>query len=469
MKKWPPALLLLLATGAHAQAGPMAAAIRQGRAALVASQPERARSLFAAALAHPDGDRADTAAAALGLGQADLWLGHYAEAAGAFRAARTQAVDGGVRQAADTGLAQVLNAQGYPRQAYALVAPFALGQPRSTLELLRAAQALAWQDKTPAYLQAATPPATGYLGTQYPLLADDMRLALAPQVEGRFGYSHDSDGLDVYQVGAQLLSAPIARGTLVQRWGVAAGSSWVDDAQSSRRLDDLALRGQLRVADSHYLDLDLGLMRSGSWRTLQGDARWTWQPSDSFNLSADAERAPVLTSKALAQRLASDVYSLGASLRPAAQWYVLPTYYHQDFSDGNRRDGGSLRLLLSPCDIPGTAGAIGAELSSRAYRSTQPSRGAYFNPAHYSASQLGLIGVYSLDPRWKLRLTANAGRQTIDGTGAGIYTVDVALEGRLPHNGRLQLHLARSSAASDSNGGSGYWNDSLSLSIDYPL
>lgn len=469
MKKWSPSLLLLLATVAHAQAGSMAAAIRQGRAALVANQPERARSLFAAALAHPDGDRADTTAAALGLGQADLWLGHYAEAATAFRTARAQAVDDSARQAVETGLAQILNAQDYPAQAYALVAPFASGQPRATLELLRAAQSLGWQDKAPPYLQAVTPPIEGYLGTQYPLLADDMQLALAPQVQGSFGYSHDSDKLSTYQVGAQVLSAPIVQEGLVQRWGVAAGSNWIDDPQTSRRMDDLALLGQLRIADSHYLDLDLGLARSGNWQTLQGDASWTWRASDSFGLTADAARAPILTDTALAQRIASDTYSLGASLRPGAQWYLLPTYYHQDFSDGNQRDGGSLRLVFSPWDIPDTAGALGAELSSRAYRSTQPSTGTYFNPAHYSATQLGLIGVYSLDPRWKLRATVEGGRQTIDGSGAGIYTVDLSLEGRLPHNGRLQLHLVRSSAASDNSGGSGYWNDSLMLSLSYPL
>lgn len=469
MKKWSPSLLLLLTTVAHAQTDSMVTAIRQARAALVASQPERARNLFAAALAHPNGDRADNTAAALGLGQADLWLGHYAEAAGAFRTARMQAVDDSARQAADTGLAQALNAQDYPAQAYALVAPFASGQPRATLELLRAAQSLGWQDKTPAYLQAVTPPTEGYLGTQYPLLADDMQLALAPQLQGSFGFSHDSDKLSTYQVGAQALSAPITQDGLVQRWGVSVGSSWIDDPQSNHRVDDLALLGQVRIADSHYLDLDLGLARSGNWQTLQGDASWTWRASDSFGLTADAARAPVLTDTALAQRLASDTYSLGASLRPGAQWYVLPTYYHQDFSDGNQRDGGSLRLVFSPWDIPDTSGALGAELSSRAYRSTQPSTGTYFSPAHYNATQLGLIGVYSLDPRWKLRATVEGGRQNIDGSGAGIYTVDVSLEGRLPHNGRLQLHLVRSSAASDTNGGSGYWNDSLMLSINYPL
>ena len=159
MKRQLPLLLLLCST-AHAQTSPMANDIHQGRAALVAGQPEHARALFTAALAHPDGNRADAAAAALGLGQSSLWLGRYAAAATAFRTARVQADDAGTQQAADTGLAQALNAQDYPRKAYALVAPFAKGQQRPTLQLLRAAQSLGWQDKTPAYLQAVTSPVT---------------------------------------------------------------------------------------------------------------------------------------------------------------------------------------------------------------------------------------------------------------------------------------------------------------------
>ncbi|WP_449426809.1 hypothetical protein [Rhodanobacter umsongensis] len=469
MKRQLPLLLLLIST-AHAQTSPMADGIHQGRAALVAGQPEQARALFTAALAQPDGNRADTAAAALGLGQSSLWLGRYAAAATAFRMARAQADDAGTQQAADTGLAQALNAQDYPRQAYALVAPFAEGQPRPTLELLRAAQSLGWQDKTPAYLQAVTPPpATGYVGTQYQLLQDDVRYALSPQLQGSFDYSHDSDNLDTYQVGASFLSAPRDNGNLMQRWGVAAGSAWVDDPSSGRQLDDVALLAQLRIADSQYIDLAPGIGRSGSWQYLQGAARWTLQTSDSFSLSAAAERAPILTDTAIQQRLIDDTYSIGVSLRPAAPWYVLPTYYRQTFSDGNHRDGGTLRVLLSPFEIPDTAAAIGAELSTRVYHSSQPSRGTYFNPAHYSSTALGLVGVYSLDPRWKLRATADAGRQNIDGAGAGVYSVNVSLEGRLPDNGRLKFQIGRSSAASDSNGGTGYWNNSLMLSISYPL
>jgi hypothetical protein len=473
MKRFLPLpLLLLLATAVHAQTTPMATDIRQGRAALAAGQPEQARARFAAALTHPGASREDAAAAALGLGQSAVWLGDYAAAAAAFRMARAQAGDVSSRQAADTGLAQALNAQDYPRKAYALVAPFAKGQLRPTLELLRAVQALGWQDKSPAYLQAASPPPqVGYFGTQYQLLRDDMRYALAPRVEGSFGYSHDSDNLDIYRVGANFLSAPHGSdtGTLIRRWGVATGSTWVSGEQPGHRLDAVALLAQLRVADTHEVGLDFGMGRSGSWQYVQGAARWTMQASDDFSLSAAAERAPILTDTAIRQRLTDNTYSLGVSLRPAASWYVLPTYYRQVFSDGNRRDGGTLRVLLSPGDIPGTAGALGAELSTRVFHSSRPGGGTYFNPASYSATQLGLIGVYSLSPRWKLRATAAAGRQIINGAGAGIYGVDISLEGRLPHNGRLKFQLGRSSAASDSNGGAGYWNNSLMLSISYPL
>jgi hypothetical protein len=448
----------------------MADNIRDGRAALQAGQPRQARALFAAALAHPDGNRADAFAAAIGLGRSALWLGDYPAAATAFRMARQQASDEPGRQAADTGLAQALNAQDYPHAAYALVAPFASGQPRPTLELMRAMQALGWQDKSPAYLQAGdTPGGDGYFPTRYRLLQDDMHYALAPRVEGRFGYSHDSEQLDTWTVGAAYRFAPRSGASLMQRWGVAADTTRVTDGTASRRVDSAALLGQLRIGDDHAIDLDLGMGRSGSWQYLQGALRWTLQPTDRFSLSTAAERAPIPSDRAIAHRLIHDTYSLATSLRPATHWYVVPAYYRQNFSDGNHRDGGSLRVLLSPYDIPGTSGALGAQLSTRLFHASQPSRGVYFNPAHYRATQLGLIGVYGFSPRWKLRATADVGRQVIDGQGAGIYAVNLSLEGRLPHNGRFTLDIGRSSVASASGGGAGYWSDTATLSISYPF
>jgi hypothetical protein len=464
-----PLLALLLSAPLHAQVSTMARDIRAGRSALQAGRPAQARSSFAAALAHPDGRRDDAFAAAVGLGQSTLWLGDYPAAAAAFRKARQQADDTAAQQRADTGLAQALNALDYPRQAEALVTPFARGKSRPTLELLRALQSLGRQDKSPAYLQAAPPPADGYLGRQYALLQDDMRLALADQIDGELAVSHDSENLDTYRLGASFRSAPQNHTWGVSRWGAAADTTHVAQGRLGRQLSDARALGQWRIADLHQVDLDLGLGRVGGWSFVQGALRWSVQPGDSFSVSAAAERAPVLTDGAIDQRLIYNTWSLATSVRPSAHWYLQPGYYRQDFSDGNHRDGGTLRLLLSPYDLAGTPAALGGELSTSSYRSTQPSRGVYFNPARYRASEFGLIGIYRLNPRWKLRVTADAGRQYINAVGADIYALALSLHGRLPHNGRLDLQLGRSSAASVGNGGAGYWNNTLSLSVTYPL
>lgn len=462
-------LALLMSPLAHAELPSTASDIRAGRAALSAGQPAKARVLFQQALAQPGGSAEDRYAAAMGLGQSTLWLGTYSEAAAAFRAAHDAAIDTQGRQAADTGLAQALNAQGYPRAAYALVKPYAQGQAKPTVELMRATQALGWQDLGARYVDLADPPQEGYLGTQYRLLKDDIQFALAPQLEGSVGYSHDSDGLDTWRVGTAFRFALSSHGDWSQRWGVAADTTRVDDGVQARHMDSLALLGQVRVGAFNVFDLNVGPGRSGSWNYVQGSADWTLQPSDSFSLSAGAERAPIPTTTALADRVIYDVYSLGVSLRPAASWYVVPTYYRQNFSDGNHRDGGTLRVLLSPQDIPGTQAAIGAELSARVFHSSLPSHGVYFNPADYRTVQVGLVGVYSLNENWKLRGVASVGRQDVDGAGAGAYTLGVSLQGRLPGNGRLELQLGRSSAASAAGGGSGYWSNSVNLTVRYPL
>jgi hypothetical protein len=93
----------------------------------------------------------------------------------------------------------------------------------------------------------------------------------------------------------------------------------------------------------------------------------------------------------------------------------------------------------------------------------------YFNPEHYRTAQFGLVGVYSLSPGWKLRALASVGRQAVNGAGASVYTVGLSLDGRLPGNGRLSLQIGRSSAASAGGGGSGYWNNSVNLTVRYPL
>lgn len=464
-------ILLALVPLAHAQSVDAGASIRAGRAAMEAGEPARARQLFAQGLAQAAGHPADAYAAAIGLGRAAMWLGHAAEAERAFRQARTLAADDAQRRVADTGLAQALNAQDYPRQAWALTASAAAdGDPRATLERMRAAQSLGWQDRALPVLAATAPPTNGgYLGTQFSLLADDMRYATAARVEGVASYSHDNENLDTWSVGASALSPLRGSAAGSWRWGVAGNTTRVSDDARSRSLHDLAGLGQWRLGEEQNVDLRLGAGQAGHWQYLQGAARWSWQPDDRYGLNAGAERAPLLTTAAIDRHIAYATYSLGANWRPATPLYLLPTLYRQTFTDGNRRDGASARLVLSPLDVSGTPAAIGAQLGVRAFRSSQPGGGAYFNPRHYRAVTAGMTGVLSLGPRWRLRAVADGGRQRADGTSVGIYAVDVSLEGRLPHNGRLQIHALRSSAASVSGGGSGYWNNSVTVSLSYPF
>ena len=460
--------LLLALPAAHAQDA--AAQIRGGRAALVAGHPAQARTRFAAALAQPALSREDHYAAAMGLGQATLWLGDYRAASEAYRDALALATDTPARQAASTGLAQALNAQDRPREALALVAPFAAGQLRASVEALRALEALGWQSRSRPYLEAVpAAPANGYLGTQWRLLGEDMHYALAPRVDGDLDASHDSEGLDTWHVGTGFVAAPLARGQHVLGWGAHADTTVLDDGTRSVRMHAASGQLQWQWGDARRLDLALGAGRAGDWHFLLGDAQWRFQPTDAFALSLGAQRAAVPTGTALAQRLIGNRYALDLSLRPADRWYLFPGAYRQVFSDGNHRQGGGLRLLLDPYDLPGTRAALGAEVSTRLFHDSQPSRGVYFNPSRYRASQGGLVGIYSFDPRWKLRVNADAGRQWVNGEGAATYTLALSLEGRLPHNGRLLLRAGRSSAASVSGGGAGYWNDSAALSLSWPL
>lgn len=461
------ALALALALpAAHAQTP--AAEIRAGRAALVAEQPAQARAHFAAALAMPDLAPEDRYAAARGLGQATLWLGDYQAAGAAYRDALAHASDAPSRQAAATGLAQALNAQDRPREALALVAPLARGRARPSVEALRALRSLGRETEGRPYLDVTPPPTGGYLGTQFQLLGDDVAYALAPHLDALLDGSHDSEGLDTWHAGARFLAAPVTRGHDVFGWGARTDATSVDDHTHHVRLYGASVLGHWHN-DTQRADVTLGSTRAGDWHFLEGSAGWRFQRSDDFALAASVERAAIPTGTALARHLVGNRYAVDLTLRPATHWYLLPGAYRQVFSDGNHRDGGGLRLLLNPYDLTGTRAALGAELSTRLFHDSRPSRGAYFNPARYRATQAGLIGIYGIDPRWKLRANAAVGRQWIDGQGAATYTLDLSLEGRLPHNGRMRLALGRSSAASVSSGDAGYWNNSATLSLSWPL
>ena len=465
------ALLLALTAPACQANDTLAADIRAGRAALVAGQPQSARAHFAAALAQAGADRAARFVALVGLGRAQLWLGSYADARDSFAAAVPLAQTAADREAATTGLAQADNALDYPRRAYSQVAGFARGRLEPTLEVLKAQRALGWQDESLPYLAAlGTVPAQGRLAKECGRLREDAEYAVAKRVAGDFSYRHDSDNLTTWSYGAGVSLPGRPGGAWFPTWNLAAHATWVNDGTQAAKVNVLDGGLEARIGRDQRLRLRLGAGERGGWSFLQGRAGWEFQPTDRFGLNAAAERAPIYTPTALDRHVLYDTYTLGVNLRPGAHWYVLPTAYHQDFSGGNRRDGGVLRVILSPYDLPGTASALGAEFYGRVFRSTLPGGGlGYFNPAHYDEAQLNLIAIHRLAADWRLRAQAGLGSQTADGASAGTYALELTLQGRLPGNGRLSARLGRSNVASVSGGGTGYWNNYLTLTLGYPF
>ena len=465
------ALMLALAAPVCHAGDTAAADIRAGRAALVAGQPQSARAHFAVALARAGADRAARFVALVGLGRAQLWLGSYADARESFAAALPLAQTATDREAAATGLAQADNALDYPRRALAMVQGFAPGRLEPTLETLKAQRALGWQDLSVPYLAAmGAVPAQGRLGEEYARLRADADYAVGKRVQGDFSYQHDSDNLTTWAYGAGASLPGTPGGGWFPVWKLAAHAIWVNDGAQAAKVNDLDGGLEARIGRDQRLGLRLGAGQRGGWSFLQGRAGWEYRPTDRFGLNASAERAPIYTPAALDRHVLYDTYTLGVSLRPGAHWYVLPAAYHQNFSDGNRRDGGVLRVILSPYDLPGTASALGAEFYGRVFRSTLPGGGlGYFNPAHYDEAQLSLIAIHRLAADWRLRAQAGLGSQTADGTSAGTYALELTLQGRLPGNGRLSARLGRSNVASVSGGGTGYWNNYLAVTLGYPF
>jgi hypothetical protein len=442
--------------------------IRAGRQALETGHPQEARAHFGTALAQASPE--DRFAALIGLGRADLWLGRYRSAAADFRGAREAASSDADRHVAETGLARALNSLEYYQQAYALVAPFAKGDLGATVELLRAANASGRFDEAAPYI-AASPPAsdTTRLGKEFLRQKDDIILQLSKRLDADLLYSDDSDGLRVrtYSVGTWLPGAASAQS--FETWHLNFASTSVAAGATTDQLTQVSVGGAARIGAAQHLGVLIGAGSMQSWEFAAGSLEWEAQLSDNAGLNASLERAPILTTLALADRLLFSTYTLGASARLSDHWSIVPAYFHQEFSDGNRRDGGHLKIVLSPYDIPHTTSALGAQFDLREYSSSAPSTGIYFNPAHYRLVKAGVIAAQQISVDWRLRLVAGVGSETIDGASASSYAWDLSLQGRLPANGRLVVRLGRDSFASMVGGGRGYWNNTATLSIVYPF
>lgn len=443
--------------------------IRAGRAALEAADPALARAEFRAAVA-AGLTGSDRLAALVGLGRAELWLGDYRAALQAFQDARRLATSPGDRHAAEVGAARALNALEYHQAAYAQVAPFAAGNPAATVELARAAIALGRPDEALRFIAAGPAPnASSRTGTELLRAKAQAGYELAARADAGYSFTHDSDGLTVKTYAASAILPVAPGGADFHSLRVTAATSDVSRSGEGDRLTEASVGDRVSIGNRQRLEVQAGVGSAAGWTRFEGSIQWEDRLADAATVFGSAERTPIVTPLTLRKGLFYDTFSLGSSLRAADHWTLVPVYFHQAFSDGNRRDGGRFRIVLTPFDIPHSRSALGAQLEARAYRSTQPSAGTYFNPQRYHQEQLGLIGVQQLAPGWRLRLSAGGGSETINGSSARTWSWALSLTGRLPGNGRLELHGGRDSFASLAGGGSGYWTNGVSLTLAWPF
>ena len=443
--------------------------IKAGRAALAAGNPAVARAEFQAAVGSALADQ-DRFAAWLGLGRAELWLGHYRAALRSLGEARRFAASGEDRRVAETASARALNALEHHAEAHTLVAPVAAGDPAATLELARAAIALGRADEAVRYTAALpAPDAATRTGIDLKRAESQIDFELSSRAEAGYSLMHDSDDLTVSTYGLSALLPGAPGGATFNTWRVSAALSDVSAPGQSDHLTEAALGDRMRIGALQHLDLQAGVGSAAGRDFFEGSLQWEERLNDTASVFASADRLPIVTLTALESGLLYGTYSLGASLRPADHALLVPVYFHQTFSDGNQRDGGRLKIVLTPFEIPASTSAVGADIEARAYRSTQPSSGTYFNPARYHQEQLGLIGVHQFNPDWRMRLTAGIGSETVDGSSGRTWSALLSLTGRLPGNGRLELHVGRDSFASLAGGGSGYWSNGGSLTVSWPF
>jgi tetratricopeptide (TPR) repeat protein len=444
--------------------------IRAGRAALMAEDPDKARADFEAALAHTDLSDDDRFAALVGLGRADIWLGDYRSASDAFGRALDLAHGEADRRVAAIGLAKALNANEYYAEALAHSLPYSPGSLEPTVETLRAQRALGLEDlAVPAIAAMPDAAVVGREGELFAGLRSDVDFALADRVGGNFTFSNDSDGLTVVDYGLVGWVPGSPGGDVFHTLRIASDVLTIEDRTAYDTLYDFSVGLQLRFGNAQHANVNLGEAWVGSWNFVRANADWDYRIDDSYDINASFDRSPILTTAAIANRLLFETYTLGGSARIADNVTIDPVVFHQDFSDGNSRDGASLRVVLSPYDLPVPATAVGAQLFARLFHSSQPSTGVYFNPADYNQAQLDVIAVHRFDDDWMLRARAGGGYQSVNGSVSASYDIELSLNGRLPGNGRAELRFNRNSFASNTGGGSGYWSNSASLIVAYPV
>jgi hypothetical protein len=197
--------------------------------------------------------------------------------------------------------------------------------------------------------------------------------------------------------------------------------------------------------------LRLQQLVSEDWSPTLGGLGASWQATPRWSLAAGADADIVDTALAAQHEIRVDTYNLSGDYRIGAAFTLAGSLLQQDFSDGNRREGGRLRIAYAPPMLEG----FNAQLRLR--RLDGDFRGiGYFSPDRFEDVMLQLQYGHAL-PGGRFNLTgiAGGGGQRIDGGATtsvflaelrtrGWFTDQLGLEGKAgcSNSGDLNVRAA---------------------------
>lgn len=234
--------------------------------------------------------------------------------------------------------------------------------------------------------------------------------------------SHDNEGFDTqrwsFEYMPQYENADARNGARYTAHRYRHGG-WARDGQQFS-----LLHRNNRLTAKKGWQLDAGLFLQGGLNLLTLDGGYRHTLSERTGLEIFINRDWVETAKALDNGIHFNFAGMSLEHSLGAQMTLIGLAARQEFSDGNTRNHGRLKLIWQPVVDSG----LTFQARYRAYTSSNNDvTGMYFNPREYNEAMLA-AGWRQKMQGWNVNLVAGAGQQKIDD---GPYTGTHLLEGSI--------------------------------------
>lgn len=250
------------------------------------------------------------------------------------------------------------------------------------------------------------------------------------------GLSEDSDRARQQSYFAGYRHA-LSAGRKPDSLSLAAGYRAIDDSAGQTHFKGLRTEWRMRT-EAVDTDVQLQALSGADWSPVLGAARVAYRPTDRWYLEAAAERELVDTVTAVALRNQVDTYSLSADYRVFGEWTVVGAGFVQDFRDGNRRLGRTLKLIYSPAAVEGF------NVQVRGRRVDAEFRGVgYFSPDRLDEYDLGVGYARAVfNEQWSLGGRLAYGTQRVDtNEREPLYSAELRARGHFAESLGLESRL----------------------------